>query len=106
MKLPLAILSAVILSFGLVKPATALTHGVNGGNNCIACTVIVAIVEQLGIVYNETVDASLERLCSYLPAGLFRDTCKDAVEKFGPIIISGYTCPLEYKTFFSDLIYS
>lgn len=67
-----------------------VTGGVNGGSDCVACSVVVALVEQLGIVYNETVDASLTRLCNYLPQGMFRVACTDAVKQFGPIIISGY----------------
>lgn len=63
---------------------------VNGGNNCIACSVVVALTEQLAIVYNETVDASLARLCNYLPKGIFQTACVDGIKQFGPMIISGF----------------
>lgn len=69
---------------------TKLSLGVNGGANCAACTAIVGLIEEVAIVYNETVDETLERLCNYLPDGLFRLTCKEAVQEFGPIIISGF----------------
>lgn len=68
---------------------TNLVHGVNGGTNCVVCTALVGIAEQLAIVYNETFDESLSRFCNYLPDGIFRLTCKEAVLEFGPIIITG-----------------
>ena len=66
-----------------------LKHGVNGGNNCVICTALVGITEQLAIVYNTTVDESLEKLCNFLPDGIFRLSCKEAIIEFGPTIISG-----------------
>lgn len=66
-----------------------LLHGANGGYNCVICTALVALTEQLAIVYNETVDDSIEKLCNFLPNGIFKLTCKEAIIEFGPIIISG-----------------
>ena len=63
---------------------------VNGGNNCLTCTIIVALVEQLSIVYNQTAERSLQSLCKLLPEGLFRTTCQQAIKQFGSIIINGY----------------
>lgn len=89
-------LISIIISLSLVKSTPhhrilpALSGGVNGGTNCVACTAIVGLTEQLAIVYNETIDVSLERLCGYLPDGLFRVTCKEAIKEFGPVIIAGY----------------
>ena len=62
---------------------------VNGGSMCLACTVLVTLTEELGIVYNETIDRSLERLCDYLPQGIFQLACQEAIETFGPLIIVG-----------------
>ncbi len=62
---------------------------VNGGNNCLTCTIIVALVEQLSIVYNQTADRSLQALCKFLPQGLFRTTCQNLVKQFGAVIING-----------------
>ena len=63
---------------------------VNGGTNCAACTIIVGLTEQLSIVYNTSIEDSLDRLCGYLPEGIFRLTCQQAVSTFGPVIIDGY----------------
>ncbi len=62
---------------------------VNGGMNCIDCTVIVGLAEQLGIVYNQTAEKSLEQLCGFLPQGIFRSTCQMAVKEYGPVVING-----------------
>lgn len=64
---------------------------VNGGNNCLACDVIVSIVEQLSVIYNSSVEQALNRTCYLLPEGLFRDTCFKAIDLFGPIVINGYS---------------
>lgn len=64
-------------------------NAVNGGSTCATCTVLVGLTEQLAILYNTSVENSLDRLCNYLPTGIFRLTCEQAVESFGPIIING-----------------
>ena len=61
----------------------------NGGRNCAYCSIAVGMIEQLAIVYNQSVEASLDQLCSFLPQGMFRKACKDAVDEFGPVIING-----------------
>ena len=71
------------------KKPVDLKGGVNGGNACMVCTVLVSLTEQLSMIYNQTVDKSLDQLCNFLPAGLFRQSCVDAVNIFGPAIISG-----------------
>ena len=68
---------------------TDLKGGVNGGNACMVCTVIVSLTEQLALIYNQTADKALDQLCGFLPAGIFRQGCVDAVNIFGPAIISG-----------------
>ena len=45
--------------------------------------------EQLSIVYNQSVDKSLESLCNFLPEGLFRSTCVYSIEIYGDVIING-----------------
>lgn len=89
MRILFGILAVLALSGVSQAASSPFLRGVNGGTNCVACSVVVALVEQLGIVYNETVDASLARLCNYLPKGMFQTACTDAVRQFGPIIISG-----------------
>lgn len=84
------ILGMLSPSLAIIFPSRMSQTTVNGGNNCIACSVVVALTEQLAIVYNETVDASLARLCNYLPKGIFQTACVDGIKQFGPMIISGF----------------
>ena len=72
-----------------IGDAKKLGDNVNGGTNCAACTIVVALTEQLAIVYNQSIEKSIEQLCSFLPQGLFRFACQQAVVEFGPIIIAG-----------------
>ena len=71
------------------KLASGLQDNVNGGTGCATCTIMVALTEQLAIVYNQTFDQAIEQLCSFLPKGIFRLACEQAVEQFGPVIITG-----------------
>ena len=71
------------------KLANGLQDNVNGGTGCATCTILVALTEQLAIVYNQTFEQSIEQLCSFFPQGLFRLACQQAVEQFGPVIITG-----------------
>lgn len=57
-------------------------RGVNGGSDCLSCTLVLGVVEHLSILYNESIVVSLERFCSYLPTQ-FRIYCKEAVEFLG-----------------------
>ncbi|XP_070574298.1 acyloxyacyl hydrolase-like isoform X2 [Ptychodera flava] len=59
---------------------------VNGGTDCAACTLIVSLIDQLGLVYQESIDRAMQRLCSYLPEQ-YKATCKSFVIIAGPIII-------------------
>ncbi|XP_019638281.1 PREDICTED: acyloxyacyl hydrolase-like [Branchiostoma belcheri] len=57
----------------------------NGGTNCIVCTVLVGLVEQLAQVYNEGAVEALERFCSFLPEQL-QAPCRAGAEIFAPYI--------------------
>ncbi|CAK7307049.1 acyloxyacyl hydrolase isoform X1 [Vulpes vulpes] len=60
----------------------------SNGHTCVACVVVVSVIEQLAQVHNSTVEASMERLCSYLPEKLFlKTTCYLVIEIFGPDLI-------------------
>ncbi|XP_070574301.1 acyloxyacyl hydrolase-like [Ptychodera flava] len=59
---------------------------VNGGTDCAACTLIISIIDQLSLVYQESIDKAMQRLCSYLP-DQYRSTCKSFITIAGPIII-------------------
>ncbi|CAF0849277.1 unnamed protein product [Brachionus calyciflorus] len=87
----LLIISSLLLlcNIALTKSEKIDLTSVNGGTNCAFCTIIVNLVEELALVYNDTVENSLNNLCNFLPEGLFRFTCNQAVETFGPIIIDG-----------------
>ena len=85
-----------LLMFGLVAALALQINGlgdsptpVNGGASCLACTLVVTLTEEVAIINNETISRSLERLCNYLPQGIFQLACQEAVEMFGPVIISG-----------------
>uniref|UniRef100_A0A8C4L8L5 Acyloxyacyl hydrolase n=1 Tax=Equus asinus asinus TaxID=83772 RepID=A0A8C4L8L5_EQUAS len=53
------------------------------------CVLVVSVIEQLAQVHNSTVQASMERLCSYLPEKLLlKTTCYLVVDMFGPDIIT------------------
>ena len=62
---------------------------VNGGWNCLGCTVVVSLIEQLAIINNQTVEQSFDKLCSMLPTDLFEEACKIAIAIYGPVIING-----------------
>ncbi|XP_060051843.1 acyloxyacyl hydrolase isoform X1 [Erinaceus europaeus] len=65
-----------------------LSTRLSTGHNCLGCVVVVSVVEQLAQVHNSTVQASMERLCSYLPEKLFlKTTCYVVIHMFGPDII-------------------
>ena len=89
----LPILFGLVFALQILVPINeakkGLTDGFNGGSICFMCTALVGLTEQLAIVYNSTVEESVEKLCNFLPDGIFRITCKDAVIEFGPIFISG-----------------
>uniref|UniRef100_A0A8C5ZEU1 Acyloxyacyl hydrolase n=1 Tax=Marmota marmota marmota TaxID=9994 RepID=A0A8C5ZEU1_MARMA len=60
----------------------------SNGHTCVGCVLVVSVVEQLAQVHNSTIQASMERLCSYLPKKLFlKTTCYLMVHKFGSDII-------------------
>ena len=70
--------------------AAQMMRGVNGGSNCAGCTIVVALTEQLAIVYNQTIEKSLQDICNFLPKdSIFQVACKQAIEEFGPAIIDG-----------------
>ncbi len=85
----------MILIFGLL--AVMFISFAQLGVACAVCTVTVSLAEQLTIVHNQTVEAALGDLCNYLPDGLFRLTCKEAITIYGDTIINGF-CSVIYST--------
>jgi hypothetical protein len=60
--------SCLVWSFW--SPADVLKHlqtpalrASGGGANCAACTIVVSLVEQLSVIHNKTVTATLAELC-------------------------------------------
>lgn len=60
--------------------------GVNGGLGCLACTAVVALLEQMSVIHNETFVKSYYRLCNAYP-GLYREPCIALGEFFIPQVI-------------------
>lgn len=55
---------------------------------CVGCVLVVSVIEQLAQVHNSTVQASMERLCSYLPEEwVLKTACYMMVHVFGADII-------------------
>ncbi|KAF6085349.1 acyloxyacyl hydrolase [Phyllostomus discolor] len=81
----------------LLLPSLALASATYGdlpgtraskGHTCVGCVAAVSVIEQLAQVHNSSVQASMERLCSYLPEKMFlKATCYVVVSMFGPDII-------------------
>ncbi|XP_040820595.1 acyloxyacyl hydrolase isoform X2 [Ochotona curzoniae] len=66
------------------QPSTFLSEG----STCVECVLVLSVVEQLAQVHNSTIEASMERLCSYLPEKWFlKTTCYAMVHVFGADII-------------------
>ena len=70
-------------------PEELSKKGVNGGLPCLVCTLILGIVEQLTVVYEIDISDSLVRYCDFIPPGLFRLSCEEAINIYGPVIING-----------------
>ncbi|XP_075862422.1 acyloxyacyl hydrolase [Microcebus murinus] len=95
MKFPWKILMAASLFFLLPLHSSAspahrdqlgTTH--SHSHTCVGCVLVVSVIDQLAQVHNSTVEAAMERLCSYLPEKLFlKTTCYLVVYLFGPDIV-------------------
>ncbi|XP_003385221.1 PREDICTED: acyloxyacyl hydrolase-like [Amphimedon queenslandica] len=72
--------------FFLLALSSVQGIGIDGGTKCAGCVVIVALVEQLSFIYNETVADSLARFCSYLPPEI-DIACQFVIKTYGPSII-------------------
>ena len=73
------------------RPSDTVRHnlrkGVNGGYFCLACTTVVALVEQWSVVHNQTFVAAFHTLCDELPS-LYKKACLILGEFFIPQIIN------------------
>ncbi len=73
----------LVVFLSIVNGSSA--RGVNGGNDCAICTIVLGVVEHLSILYNESIVESLDRFCNYLPAQ-FKTFCKEAVDFAGKFL--------------------
>lgn len=60
--------------------------GRNGGVPCAVCTAVVALTEQMGVIYNETIKESFDRFCQVLPVKV-RNACTLVGDFFIPQIV-------------------
>ncbi|XP_033096267.1 acyloxyacyl hydrolase-like isoform X1 [Anneissia japonica] len=72
----------VILAF----ISSGQAHGVNGGTECAACTLLVSLGEQLAQLHNDTVVDSLFKLCDLLPS-TYDIPCRVVVALAAPTLI-------------------
>ncbi|XP_013376729.1 PREDICTED: acyloxyacyl hydrolase isoform X2 [Chinchilla lanigera] len=95
MKFPCRILAVAPLFLLLLLDSSAspasdnqFSMGHSNGHRCAGCVVVVSVITQLAQVHSSTVEASMERLCGYLPGKLFlKTTCYVLVHMFGADII-------------------
>ncbi|XP_023569310.1 acyloxyacyl hydrolase isoform X2 [Octodon degus] len=95
MKYPCRVLAGTPLFLFLLLCSSAspasddqFSMGHSSRHHCLGCVVVVSVITQLAQVHNSTVEASMERLCSYLPGELFlKTTCYLLVHTFGSDII-------------------
>jgi acyloxyacyl hydrolase len=83
MKLLSLLLLATVLLIGYApRPVEA---GVNGGNACAVCTLVLGLMEQSSQIHNRTLTQEAEWMCQWLP-GVVGSICKDIMEIVGPIV--------------------
>jgi acyloxyacyl hydrolase len=58
-----------------------------GGAKCVGCVLVVALIEQLTYVHSQSVDKTMEMLCSYLPSTL-SVWCADLIQQYGSTVIN------------------
>ena len=54
--------------------------------SCTACTVLVALMDQLAEVNNQTIVEAFDDICLKLPTK-YQKTCQLVLEIFGPLLI-------------------
>ncbi|XP_012891511.1 PREDICTED: acyloxyacyl hydrolase isoform X1 [Dipodomys ordii] len=87
---PAVSLLLLLISYSSASPASdhRPRASYSNGHVCVGCVLVVSVIEQLAQVHNSTVQASMERLCGYLPEKLsLKATCHLVVHMFGPDII-------------------
>eukprot|EP01088_Endostelium_zonatum_P006138 TRINITY_DN18241_c0_g1_i1.p1 TRINITY_DN18241_c0_g1~~TRINITY_DN18241_c0_g1_i1.p1 ORF type:complete len:605 (-),score=131.95 TRINITY_DN18241_c0_g1_i1:49-1719(-) len=60
--------------------------GMGGGVDCAGCTMVIGLLEQLSQVHNETVDKTMDRVCSYMPF-ILQAPCQTLILQYGAQII-------------------
>ncbi|XP_054717032.1 acyloxyacyl hydrolase-like [Uloborus diversus] len=84
--LSLAIFTSAICFVEADSPSSGDIELINGGRACQACTVLVALIEQVAEVNNRTVTNMVSELCTFLPSE-YTILCDILVHLWGPSII-------------------
>jgi acyloxyacyl hydrolase len=75
---------------GLFSPewfARAQLSSNGGGVGCIACSIVVGLLEQLSQLHGKTVDAILDDVCELFPVGA-KQTCEFYVQQYGTLLVN------------------
>ena len=83
------ILRLLLIIFSLQYSIKSIEASVNGGWNCLICTVVVSNIEQLSIINDQSLEDSLVKFCELIPPGLFRMSCENIILIYGPYILNG-----------------
>lgn len=81
----------VIISLASIFASTARASDESSKKQryeCLFCTFGIGLLEQLGQVHNETVTASLQRVCELLSDTKFQSACEMVVKFIGPRLIN------------------
>lgn len=77
----------VFTSLLLVSRAGLQQSSANGGDTCAGCSIVVGLVEQLAEYNNQTVVEAVERICTFLPSGIYRRACDSLFQEYGAAVI-------------------
>jgi acyloxyacyl hydrolase len=77
--------SNAVLGFGPAYWTEVKKSSTGGGVGCIACTIVVGLLEQLAVLHNAPVQRVLDDVCKLFPAGA-RQTCEFYVAQYGVAI--------------------
>jgi hypothetical protein len=75
-----------VSGFQFPLPGNQVEGGVGGGNNCLWCTIVMTVVEQLAVLHDKPVEHILDFLCDILPPGA-KQSCEYFVDTYGAAVI-------------------
>jgi hypothetical protein len=80
--------NTLIVIFSLLIFSKSSYGSVNGGGNCLACTVIVSTIEQLTVINEISVENALVKFCNFFTPGYFQTYCQNLILVYGSAIIN------------------